>query len=134
MKYLKRIILSFFIIPIIFGTTFAWVWDLRVEIPNWWWNAENKQFQDIIADGEFITWNKASNSFTKMVQLINTYLRIAILIVFMMMLIYAWFILITSRWDPEKFKKWNMTLLYIWIWIWIALLAYVIINIVVNFF
>lgn len=127
LKPIKTVFLWLLLLCIIYtGVSFAW--DLRVEIPNGEW------FQDIIADDPFITWNKASNSFTKFVQLANTYLWIAVLVVFMIMLIYAWFTLITSRWDAEKFKKGNMMLMYIGIWLWVALLAYVIINVLVNLF
>jgi len=107
---------------------FCVAWDLRVEIPN------GDGFEDIIADDQFISWADADNTFTKFVQLVNTYLWIVVLIVFMIMLIYTWFILITSRGDAEKFKRGNMMLLYIGIGLWVALLAYVIVNIVVNFF
>ena len=125
MKYLIGIFsFIFFLFP--FVGVFAW--DLTVEIPNGDW------FQDIIADDQFITWNNSEDSFTKFVQLINTYLRIVILVVVLLMLIYAWFTLITSRWNEEKFKTWNQILLHTAVWVWVALLAYVIVSIVVNFF
>ncbi len=106
----------------------GWWWDLKVEIPFGDW------FQDIIADDSVITPNEANNSFTKFVQLMNTYLWIVMLVVFMLMLIYAGFTLFTSFGEDEKFKKWNKILLYVVVGLVVAVISYALINIVVNLF
>ncbi len=103
-------------------------WDLRVEIPpkDWFWDINTKE--------EVITPRAADKSFTNFVQLATTYLWIGVIVALLLTILYAWFKLVTSRWDPEAFSSANKVLLYAAIWFGIALLAYVIVNIVVNVF
>ena len=103
-------------------------WFLTVEVPYDPW------FDDIVIDKDIIRPSSAEDSFIKLVQLINLYLRVVIWWVLFAMLIYWWFVMMISRWDPAEFKKWLKILLYAVIWLWIALFSYVIIRIVVNLF
>jgi len=104
-------------------------WDLRVEIP--WMNG---QAPDVNIGDDVIQprWNDLS--FTNLIKQANVYLRIIAIIVLMLLIVYAWFLLITGRGQPEKLKKANDMLLYVGIWFWVILLAYAIVRIVVNLF
>lgn len=102
-------------------------WRLRFAIPY-----ENEE--DVVAESEYITTVDAEYSFVRTVKTFNEWLWIVIIVSTMLVLIYAWFLLLTSFWKPEKLKTANNVLFYAWIWIWIALFSYVFINIIVNFF
>ena len=85
---------------------------------NWWW---------IINYG----WMKICEDITKNAQIIitiinwiNTFLSIIIVI----MIIYAWFLILTSAWDDEKQSKAKKIILYVWIWLLILFMSYLILT------
>lgn len=101
--------------------------SLKVRIPS-----ENER--DIVAKNEIITRSGSSESFINIVRLINSYLRFFTAAICMAVIIYAWFLMITARWDDAQVKKWINILVYAWIGIAVSLMAYAIVNVIVNFF
>jgi hypothetical protein len=45
-----------------------------------------------------------------------------------LMILYAWFLVLTSWWDEEKYKKAKKIILYSWIWILILFASYLILT------
>ena len=101
--------------------------SLKVRIPS-----ENER--DIVAKNEIITRSGSSESFINIVRLINSYLWFFTAAICMAVIIYAWFLMITARWDDAQVKKWINILVYAWIGIAVSLMAYAIVNVIVNFF
>ncbi len=101
--------------------------SLKVRIPR-----ENEI--DIVAKNEIITRSGSSESFINIVRLINSYLWFFTAAICMAVIIYAWFLMITARWDDAQVKKWINILVYAWIGIAVSLMAYAIVNVIVNFF
>jgi hypothetical protein len=88
----------------------------------------------VVTDTDIINSTDSEESFIKTIKTVNEWLWIVIIGSVMIVLIYAWFKLLTSGWKAEVMKEANNVLFYAAIWIWVALLAYVLINILVNFF
>ena len=65
---------------------------------------------------------------------INTYLWIAVWFVSLIVVLYAWFLLVSSSWNPEDLKKANKMLIWWLVWIFVSLLSYLIIKLLVNLF
>lgn len=67
---------------------------------------------------------------TTLLNWFNTFLAI----IMVLMIIYAWFLVLTWAWDDEKQKKAKKILLYIWIWMLILVWSYLILTFFINKF
>ncbi len=74
------------------------------------------------------------SSFFATLQIVNDYLRFAVGIVCMVVLVIGGFKLMTAQGDPEKMKQGNKLLMWALIGILIAILSYAVIRLVVNLF
>jgi len=72
--------------------------------------------------------------YVKLSKTINTYLWIAVWFVSLIVVLYAWFLLVSSSWNPEDLKKANKMLIWWLVWIFVSLLSYLIIKLLVNLF
>lgn len=107
----------------------GWNGDIRVEIPP-----KDGQADVLNNNQEFITPDVANDSLMKWIQLTNETLWIIMAPVLMAMIIYWGFLILTAQWDAGKFKQGIWVLIYTGVWLGVVLLAYVIINIVINLF
>lgn len=51
-----------------------------------------------------------------------------IALIMVLLVIYAWFLVMTSGWDDEKMKKAKNIMIYIWIWLFILFASYLILS------
>ena len=72
--------------------------------------------------------------YVKLSKTINTYLWIAVWFVSLIVVLYAWFLLVSSSWNPEDLKKANKMLIWWLVWIFVSLLSYLIIKLMVKLF
>ncbi len=106
---------------------FTQCFSLKVWIPS-----ENER--DIVARDEIITRSESKDSLINLVRLINSYLWFIIAAICMGVVIYAGFLMITGRGDEAQVKKGITMMVYAGIGIGVALMAYAIVNVIVNFF
>lgn len=98
-----------------------------LQVPNSQWQ------EDVEITGPTqVQWDETS--FFTLVQIVNDYLRFAVGVVCMIVLVIGWFKLMTAQWDQEKMKQGNKLLMWALIGILIAILSYAIIRLVVNLF
>lgn len=103
--------------------------DIRVEIPP-----KDGQADVLNNNQEFITPDVANDSLLKGIQLANETLWIILAPVLMGMIIYGGFLILTSQWDAAKFKQGIRVIIYTGVGVGVVLLAYVVINLVINLF
>ncbi len=88
-----------------------------------WWNIIHYYWTSICQD---VTQN--AKIITVLINWFNTFLAI----IMVLMIIYAWFLVLTWAWDDEKQKKAKNILLYIWIWMLILVWSYLILTFFIN--
>ena len=125
LKKFLLIVFTFIIgfIPSFF--TFA-MKDVVVLLPDSIWDKDvNIDYPQVESNESTIFWY---------IQRTNRYLWIAIIVVSMAVLLYAWIQLITAWWDKSKVSKaWKLALSLV-IAIFVAMLSYTLVNLVVNLF
>lgn len=114
-----------------FNIGLGWGGDghIRVEIPP-----KDGQADVLNNNQEFITPDVANDSLLKGIKLTNETLWIVLAPILMAMMIYGGFLMITAQGDAAKFKKGIWVFIYIGVGVWVVLLAYVLINLVLNLF
>lgn len=123
-----KIFLSIIFLSLYSGVFFVFeVFSLRIWVPY-----DNER--DILIKREIITNADSQDSFINAIRLINSYLRFIVAAICMGVIIYAGFLMITGRWDEAQVKKGVLIMTYAGIGVWIALMAYAIVNVIVNFF
>lgn len=115
----------FFLIPWVEAASRKWNW--KIYIP---WESS----PEVNTQTDVISWADAENTIVRLLKTFNEGLWIAIIVSAFAILIYAWYLLITSTWKEESLTKANKTLLFLWAWIVLALLAYGIIRLISNLF
>ncbi len=131
---MKKIVLGFFL----FFTLFIWsvnasiFWGDNSEIPycNWdecWLQQWVDQVKNSWIDWVVIEW-KAS----EYIQSIIVYILGFLSLIAVILIIYAWFNLLTSAWDEDKAKKSKTIILFSIIWLVIIYLAWPITNFVIS--
>ncbi|MEY3197963.1 MAG: hypothetical protein RL023_817 [Candidatus Parcubacteria bacterium] len=121
---MKQTLLSFFMLCCLFVTN---TFSLKVRIPS-----ENER--DIVAKDEIITRSESKDSLLNLIRLINSYLWFIVAAICMAVVIYAGFLMMTARGDDAQVKKGINILVYAGIGIGVSLMAYAIVNVIVNFF
>jgi len=86
------------------------------------WIKDLKNIQDIETD------RKASVYIQDIVINVLWYLYL----IWVILIIYAWFLILTSTWDEEKIKKWKNIIIFTVIWIIVIYLASPIIKFVIG--
>jgi len=81
-------------------------------------------------DNELI-WDNSQNLETWITNLV-LYLLWFIWLIGIIFAMYAGFQILTAAWDDEKVKSWKKTLLFALLWIFIILIAYFLVNWVIN--
>lgn len=76
-------------------------------------------------------WLPTNTKFSDYVQDIVVYLLKFLAIVATLLIIYAWFNLLTSVWDEEKSKKSKSIIIYALLWLLIIFLAWPITNFII---
>ncbi len=87
---------------------------LTVWCSTWLWVSSNCT-QEITKNAEIIT---------DVINWVNSFVWIVVVL----MILYAWFLVLTSWWDEEKYKKAKKIILYSWIWILILFASYLILT------
>lgn len=122
-KYIKKILVLwlFWLFNLVYS-----VW-IVVQVPT------PSGQEDIV-----VTWptQVESNESTifDVIQIINYYLWFAIAGVAMLVIVYAWFNLITAHWDKDKTSSATRMVISAMIAIIVSMLSYAIIKLVVNLF
>lgn len=122
--FLKKIVL--FII-FVFSFLSLNVFAVNVSIP--WDSGWDYHYEE-----ETVSSGPYDSDWKNLINTVNKYLWQALLVVSFAVLIYWWYILISSEWDQEKLKKANKLLIYAWIWIFVSISAYIVVDIVVDIF
>ena len=110
-------------------SSFAAATNLHVTLPDAQW------YQDVqrATNGQSeITSN--SSDLMSFIQLINEYLRIAVGVVCMAVLVIGWIKLITARGDESQMKKATNTMVSAMVGIAIAIFSYIIVRLALNLF
>lgn len=81
-----------------------------------------------------IDWLVTDRSATEYIQDIVVYVLRFLAIIATILIIYAWFNLLTSAWDEEKAKKSKQIIIYTIIWIFIIFIAWPLIKFVLGIF
>jgi len=112
------------------GSVLKWDWT-RIPIcakwecwANWnnlekWWNKVKTLLKDDV---------ETSKKFSTYVQDFIKYLLGFITVVWVIYIIYAWLLLLTSAWEEEKMTRARKNIFYVMIWITVIYLAYPIVN------
>jgi hypothetical protein len=104
-------------------------WNLRLEIPP------KENFEDLITDNrEYLEAPDSFASLNRWFSILNQTIWVFVAPIFMIVLIYAGYLMVTSQWNADQMKKWINVLVYAWAALWIILLSYVLVNLVVNLF
>ena len=75
---------------------------------------------------ESLWWSKAT--IDQVVLWFIQYLLTFLSIIAVIMIIWAWFNILTAGWDEEKVKKWKTTIIQAIIWLVVIWIAYAIVN------
>ncbi len=131
MRYITAI-LSLFII------FFSFFWQTESFMDNWSTkipyckNGSDcwlKGWMDAITDIDDLETDKKASEF---VQDITVYILWFIYLISVLLIIYAWFNLLTWVWDEEKAKESKKMISYVLIWILIIFLAWPIVEFIMN--
>lgn len=117
---LKKYVLIVFLFLFNIFFTFAY----KVDLPN--------STSDIIVSNT--TVEVAEDSYKQISQKINDYLWFFMWAISLFVVVYAWFLLMSSNGSDEDKKKANKMLIWWLIWIFISLFAYTIVNLLITLF
>lgn len=123
-----KVLLATCICKILVWDSFAWLIFSTIEPDN---NSNN---------GGINTWSMAQTiavdekTLPKILDLINNYLRVAIGVVCLWVLVYGGFRLISAQWDEKRLKEANSLILWAFVGIVIATMWFAVIKIIVNLF
>ena len=81
-----------------------------------------------------IDWMVKNTTMSSYIQRILVYLLWFLKLVSVILVIYAWFNMLTSAWNDEKFKKSKTMIIYAIIWLAVIWLAWPITNFIINLF
>ena len=135
MKKLLIILASIFILFSWINIAEAWIFSNdSVEIPYCEWNeCWLKESLDLIKNSDLdwviLEWT-ASDYIQRVIVYVLTFLKLTAVII----IIYAWFNMLTAAWDEEKAKKSKTMIVYAIIWLAIIYLAGPITTFVLNVF
>lgn len=127
MKYILSIILFIFTL-----FSFSFVWNtVEAWFITWWWNVETpycrpgdkcwiKEWVDAIKDIDAIEKDKKASDY---VQNVVKFILWFLALIATLLVIYAWFNLLTWVWDEEKAKKSKQIILYVILWTLIVFIA-----------
>ncbi len=134
MKKIFFSLIALFFLSLSFQTVWAstiwWTSDTEIPYCNWddcWLDQWVQQVKDSGIDGVVTEW-KAS----EYVQWITAYILWFLSIIAVLIIIYAWFNLLTSAWDEEKAKKSKTIIIFTILWLVIIYLAGPITTFVVD--
>jgi len=100
------------------------IWYIMVKI-SWtlvtvfYWNIECK-------DATNCKWNLNVKAWSEMIVNIVEWMNSFILVVVTIIIIYAWWLMVTSGWNEENMEKWKKWLFYALLWIFIVAASYTI--------
>jgi len=132
MKYLISILSLVFISFTFIWNVSAWFWDdSSSKVPycendsecwlEWWINAI-KQINDL----------ETQQTASEFIQSITAFILWFVYLIAVILIIYAWFNLLTWVWDEEKAKKSKTMISYVIIWILIIFLAWPIVEFIIQ--
>ena len=103
--------------------------NLEVNIPSAGW------YSDIQSSTkqERIYSNDEADVFS-LVNLANKYLWFSLWVVAMIVLVVAWYKLVTARWDEKEMKTVNNLLVGLVVWVLIAIFSYLLVRLASNLF
>lgn len=105
---------------------YAAIWFIVVKISNalisaTYWKVETWLF-NWASQNTDLSW--AANIIVKIIDWLNGFVWLVVIL----MIIYAWFMVLTSAWDEEKLKTAKSIILYIVIWLFILVANYLILT------
>ena len=72
--------------------------------------------------------------FFNVFKVLTTYIWLFTWVVAFWVVLYAWFLLVSSHWTPEDLKKANKMLVWWLVWIFVSLLSYLLVKVLINLF
>jgi hypothetical protein len=112
--------------------TLEWMWTLVPICQEWWeYQCNLETARDSIKDSMdgSIERNKR---FSEYVQDIIKYALWFLTVVWVIYIIYAWLLLLTSAWEEEKMTKARKNIMFVMVWFAVVYLAYPIVSWLVN--
>lgn len=135
MKKIVLILLSSIILIFSFWISvdaFSIFWGQKSEIPYCQWNdCWLEQGIDLIKNS-WIDWLYTEWTASEWIQRILIYILSFLRLIMILVIIYAWFNMLTAWWDEDKFNKSKTILQYSIIWLVIVFLAWPITNFIIN--
>ncbi len=132
-KILLCIVLVFSTFFVFWEASFAWNsifngWTTEVPYCKWdsCWLEE---WVDSVKNIDAIEWNRSASEY---IQAVVKYILSFLSLVAILVIIYAWFNLLTWIWDEEKAKKTKQIIVYAVLWLVIIFLAWPIVDFVVK--
>ncbi len=131
---MKKIILTFIslffliITPIASASIF---WGSDSEIPYCEWNDCGLQQWIEQVKNSWVDWLVTEGKASEYIQWITVYILGFLSLIAVIIIIYAWFNLLTSAWDEEKSKKSKTIIIFTIIWLVIIYLAWPITKFVI---
>jgi len=100
------------------------IWYIMVKISwtlvtTFYWNIECK-------DATNCRWSLNVKAWSEMIVNIVEWMNSFILVVVTIIIIYAWWLMVTSGWNEENMEKWKKWLFYALLWIFIVAASYTI--------
>lgn len=102
--------------------------NLELTLPPWQWQQDLQSATQTAR----VFWDQ--NDVISVVNLANRYLWFFLGVIAMFVLVYAWFKLVTARWDEKEMKKVTQTVLWLVIWVIIAIFSFLIVRLAANLF
>jgi len=121
---MKKFLLLFVSAFILFFSNFSF--SYKVSLLDVDWDIKTNGNSEISSD-----WN---NYYANISKTVNKYLWIFMWTVSLVVVIYAWFLLMSSNWASEDLKKANKMLTWWVVWIFVSLLSYIIVKLLIGLF
>ena len=118
---LKKIILFLWFLFWLFVYTYSY----KVDVP------QTDVTYNSVSEDTVDWWNE---EYINLSEKINRYLWFFMWTISFVVVVYAWFLLMSSNGNPEDLKKWNKMLTWGLIWIFVSLLSYVIVKLLIGLF
>ena len=131
MKKIFLFVISVFISFVLLNNVDASIfWSNNSNIPycNW----DECSLEKWVEYAKWVDWVVTTWTASEYVQKIVVYLLSFLKLVAVILIIYAWFNMLTSAWDEEKAKKSKTIIVFAIIWLLIIYLAWPITNFIID--
>ncbi len=122
MKFILRLIAGLFLF-IVGWSSFINAFEIFAPWPEDADETIHQQQENVEEDQDF--W-------IDLISIVNEYLWFFVWIIAMGVVLYGWYLLVTSSGNEEEYKKATKLLIYWLVWIIVALSAYLLVSFIVN--